>query len=463
LSNDRIVLCIGLEILLLAIMMSLLLTQIIRRYLHRQFDAIIKRLVTEPYGKNLWEGITGIRHMGIQWMMENELRSTKAEALPKPIGTHRPFPHFDGLLLNPVQLHRRPVEEFKHVDLQTVLGKKSKRPLVLTMPIIVSAMPYGVALSKPFSFALAKGTALVGTAFNTGEGPVLSEHREFAHRMIIQYHAAPWSPKEDVIKQADMIEIRFGQGANGGNGALIPTATLPPEVLHDMGLASRRVGEFVYIPAGIPGIHRARHLKRLVETLRFMSHGVPIALKLAASHYLEFEMEIAVKSGVDVVVIDGAQGGTHSSPAILTDDFGLPTLSALCRAVRFLKESGYSKNVDLVISGGIRTPGDILKALALGANAVYLGSAALFAATHAQLVETLPFQPPTQIAWADGVSRSKFDVKGAQSLANFLKSSSLELETGIRALGKTSVRELTREDLVAWDPDVARITHLPLV
>lgn len=126
-SNYLVVLGIGFEILLLAMMMSFFLDHIIRRYLHRQFDAMIKRLVTESYGKNLWEGITGIRHMEIQWMMENELRSTKAEALPKPIGTHRPFPHFDGLLLNPVQLHRRPVEESTHVDLKTVLGKKSKQ------------------------------------------------------------------------------------------------------------------------------------------------------------------------------------------------------------------------------------------------------------------------------------------------------------------------------------------------
>ena len=230
-----------------------------------------------------------------------------------------------------------------------------------------------------------------------------------------------------------------------------------------MGLASRDLDEFVYIPAGIPGI-KAHQLRRLVEKLRFIGNGIPIALKLAASHYLEFELKIALMAGVDVIVIDGAQGGTHSSPAIMTDDFGLPTLSALCRAVQFLKENKCNKDVDLVISGGIRTPGDILKALALGASAVSLGSAALFAVTHAQLVETLPFQPPTQIAWADGSSRNKFDVqKGAQSLANFLKSCSLELETGIRALGKTSIRELTREDLVAWDPEAARITKLPLV
>jgi hypothetical protein len=122
LSIYLVVLGIGFVILLLAIFMSFIFARIIRWYLNRQFDKLVKRLVTEPYGKNLWEGITGIRHMGIQWMMENELRSAKAEALPKPIGTHRPFPHFDGLLLNPVQLHRRPVEELKHVDLQIGVG-----------------------------------------------------------------------------------------------------------------------------------------------------------------------------------------------------------------------------------------------------------------------------------------------------------------------------------------------------
>lgn len=415
-----------------------------------------RHLLEDPYTSNLWEGVTGLRHLGVQWTMENEFRSARAEALQKPLGTNRAFPHFDGLLFIPAQLHRRALDSPVPVNLETALGKRCERPLRLSMPIMVSAMGYGVALDKPFSMALARGTAMVGTAFNTGQGPVLQEHRDKALRMIVQYHGAPWKPSDEMLAKADMIEIRFGQGANAGVSSTIDTGILPDYVLKDMGL---RANEEARIPAGIPGVSRLSDLRKLVNRLREVGRGIPIAIKIAASHHLELDLSIALEADVDVLILDGAQGGTHGSTAILVDDFGLPTLAALCRAERFLIETGQRETVSLVVSGGIRTPGDALKAVALGADAVYTGTAALFATTHTQILKPLPLHPPTQVAWANGLLSGTFDEdEGATTLANFLTSCAEEMKVGLRALGKDSIALLTSEDLVAWDPLVADIT-----
>ncbi|QSO55234.1 FMN-binding glutamate synthase family protein [Alicyclobacillus curvatus] len=400
--------------------------------------------------------------------MENEIRSASIEPLHKPLGSSRTFPHFEGLLFSPVQFIRKPVADDVPVNIETRLGPHARRPLKLSMPIMVSAMGYGVALSKSFSLALAKGTALAGTAFNTGQGPVLREHRANAKLMVVQYHGAFWRPSVHQLEQADMIEIRFGQGANAGAGTTVKIADLPPDVLSDFlantdGMGNTPTQELV-IPAGIPEIRTQSDLRQLIHHLKVAGHGVPIGVKLAASNYLEVEMEMALRAGADVIVIDGAQAGTHGSPAILVDDFGLPTLAALCRADEYLRLNRRRDHVSLVISGRIRTPGDMLKALALGADAVYIASAALFATAHKQVLKPLPFEPPTQIAWVNGTHAKEFSLdEGANSLATFLKSSSEELKSGIRALGKRSLSEVDRTDLVAWDSEVARITGLPLI
>lgn len=422
----------------------------------------VRLTFTEPYTKNLLEGLTALRKFEVQWTVENELRAHSGKPLEKPIGTTKKFPHFDGLMFSPAQLYRRPLDHTAAVQMETVLGRSARRPLTVSMPVLVSAMGYGVALSKPFVRSIAKGTAMAKTACNLGQGPALQEFRDLAYRVVVQYHGAIWKPTPDVLRQADMVEIRFGQGANAGSASVVPAEGLAEEVKRDLRMSA---GDPVtFIPAAQPEVRRKHDLRRLVHRLRIESEGAPIAVKLAAGNDLEQDLRIAVQAGVDVVVIDGAQGGTHASPAILVDDFGLPTLSALCRAVRFLEESGLRGKVDLVVSGCIRTPGDMLKALALGADAVCIGTAALFAAVHTQIVKAIPFEPPTQLAWANAGLYGQYDEdEGAKSLARFLHSCAQEMAVGVRALGKISVHDVNRQDLVACDPDVARITGLPLV
>lgn len=443
---------------------AVLLHFLIRAYINLWVDLVMRKVFSKPYAGNLWEGVTAVRHLGLQWVVENELRAAAGHPLLKPIGTHRPFPHFDGLLFSPAQLVRRPLGEEVAVDIAVILGHRAARPMTLNLPVMVTAMGYGVALSKPFSLAIAKGTALAGTAFNTGQGPVLPEHLQSAHRIVMQYHGGPWRATEEVLQRAHMVEIRFGQGANGGHGTKVDPQTLDPEVYRDLSANGKIPPNELLIPAGLPEVGRPRDLQRLIRHLRKLTGGIPIAVKLAASHRLEMELAIVCQAGADVIVLDGAQGGTFGSPGILVDDFGLPTLAALVRASQFLHQHGWDKKVDLVISGGLRTPGDMLKAVTLGAKAVYIGGAALFATMHNQIVKATPYDPPTQLAWATGRLKNRFDTQqGATSLAAFLTGCGEEMRVGLRALGKTSLAELGREDLAAWDAEVARVTGLPLL
>jgi len=436
---------------------------VLRFLVKRLVSKTIKRLFTDPYDQNLAEGILAVLRTGPIRVIENEIRSSELGPLLKPIGTQRKFPHFDGLLFNSAQLSRRAIDDQMDIDLTTVIGKRAQRPMAISMPILISGMGYGVGVSKSYSRAMAKGSALVETAYNTGQGPVLPFHRELAHRLVVQWHgAALWRPDGSVLPSVDMVEIRFGQGANAGQGSMLK-GPFTRELLVDLNIWPEQP-DTIWIPAGVPELHKSSDLRRLVKTLRKQSRGAPIAVKLAASHSLERDLELVTRAGADVIVLDGAQGGTIGSPSILVDDFGLPTLSALCRAVKFLKQRNLQNRMDLIVSGGIHSPGDMLKALALGATAVYIGTPALFATTHTQITKAIPFEPPTQLAWSTGLLKRKFnEEEGAHSLAVFLANCADEMRIGVRALGRTRLQDMNPGDLVAYDPDVARITGVPLI
>lgn len=423
-------------------------------------DKVIHQLLTEPYEENLWELVAGFGHNPVGPTMENALRAQHAHVLHRPIGTSRRFRGLSGLMFNPAQLCRTPLPPDAPVSTRTVLGPEAARPLVLEVPLLVSAIGYGVAVSARMALALAEGSAQTGTAYNVGEGPLLSEVRRAAHKLVIQYTGTPWTTDPKVLRAADMVEIRFGQGAWGGLGANIPPEHLTLEFRKLMGL---KPGEGLTLPSQVDQIADAVELRPLVQRLRDLTGGVPIGVKLAASHDLEAEIDIALTAGIDVIAVDGAQGGTHGSPPILADDFGLPTFYALVRAVQHLQLKDRRGRVSLIISGGLNNPGDYLKCLALGADAVYLGSTALFATIHAQVTKTLPWEPPTQLVFHEGKFVRQFEPKaGARSLANFLRASAEEMATGARALGKRSLQEVDRHDLFALDPETAHLTGVPL-
>nr|WP_315988661.1 FMN-binding glutamate synthase family protein [Desulforamulus aquiferis] len=260
------------------------------------------------------------------------------------------------------------------------------------------------------------------------------------------------------LKQSDAIEIQFGQGANAGAGKTLKAENMNEKLRSRLGLQR---GQDAVIHNRLEGIESEQDLKALIGKLREVTNGVPIGVKIGAGKYLEDDLRIIVQAGADFVSVDGAEAGTHGSLPTLEDDFGVPTAIAAARAGNFWEHNNLKGRVSLLVGGGISTPGDCLKIMALGADAVYLGTAILYATTHTQVLKVVPFEPPTQLAWQEGKYSGKFDInKGAKSLARFLRSTVYEMEEAVKALGKSSVGEVSKEDIFSLDKDMAELSGI---
>ena len=442
---------------LVAILLRLFGRAVARTVLAR----FLVRLFHDPYHENLWEIFTGTYRFGVQHLLETDLRASSGQPLERPFGRRLPFPGFGQLLFDTAQLDRLPTPLPVPVDMTTVIGPRAARPLRLQIPIMVSGMGYGIALSRESKEALARGAARAGTSTNTGEGPFLPEERREARHLVVQYGRNDHNKTAAELCQADMIEIQIGQGAETGVGERLPASEIPPPAqrLYRLGPSEA----FVTIHSRIPGFEGASGLAELVRGLRTLTGGVPIGVKLAAGDHLEADLAIALAAGVDAITLDGAEAGTHGAAPLLADEFGLPTFVALCRAGRFLRRVPPERRPSLIVSGGLFTPGAYLKALALGADAVAIGTAALFALGHDQVAKALPWEPPLQIVWRNTRFARKLDVeKAATALANYLASVTLEMAQGVRALGKTAVHAVDRTDMMAIAPWVARLAGVRL-
>lgn len=432
-----------------------------RPLLNRIHDSYLKTVMTDPYEENIWEFVSAAHRTGLQKIVETNLRAHTGRLLERPFGSPWRFPGTDGLVFNLAQLARLPVDESVTVDTRVTLGPRAARPLKISMPLIVSGMAYGLALSEKAKIALAKGASLAGTATNTGEGPFLPSEREAARHLIVQYNRGGWNYNPLILKQADMVEIQFGQAAIAGLGHSTNYDEIPPKGRRLLGL---KPGQAAVTHARMPGIKNPKKdLPPLVARLRRLTGGVPIGAKIGASNDLEKDLAILLDAGVDFIAIDGAGAASKGSPPIIQDDFGVPTVYAVNRAAAFLKKQGVKDRVSLIAGGGLVTPGDFLKTLALGADAVYIGTIALFALTHTQVLKAMPWEPPVQVVFARGRYQDKLDAdQAAHNLANFLWACNAEIMEGVRALGKKSVRQVNKSDLAALDPVTARALGVPL-
>lgn len=412
------------------------------------------------YDENLWELVSAASRVGLQNIVEANMRAEQGTVIQRPLGSPKRFPDFGDLMFDVAQLRRMPTPHNTQIDTRVKIGPHADRPLVIEIPVMISAMAYGWALSERAKVGLALGAAAAGTASNTGQGPFLESERQAAKKLIYQYHRGNWTKGSEYFRRCDAIEIQMGQGANAGIGSILEPRFISVELSKQLGVSH-----------GEPAISHACHaevqspgdLARLVGRLREQSDGVPIGVKLAPGKFLEEDLAVVLSAAVDFITLDGAQAATKGSPPMLEDDFGLPTLYALVRASRYLEQQGERDKVSLIISGGLKNPGDFLKALALGADAVYIGSLALFALSHKQVLYAVPFEPPTQVTWYNGAYSHKFDsVEGGKSLYRFLKSATEEMIEGVRALGKTSIHQVCRDDLFALDRRTAEICEVQL-
>lgn len=389
-----------------------------------------------------------------RYMKEIHEMAVTGKPIIEAMGTQRKMPDWDDILILGAQLNPMPLEEHADVSLRTVIGKHAKKPMVLDMPVYISHMSFG-ALSKETKVALAKGSALAKTAMCSGEGGVLPQEKEAAYKYIFEYVPNLYSVTTENLTTSDAIEIKIGQGTKPGMGGHLPGNKVTQEIAQVRG---KQVGEDVISPSKFPGIDTKEDLKRLVDNLRECSGGRPIGIKIAAGR-IEKDLEYCVFAEPDFITIDGRGGATGASPAIVRDATSVPTVYALSRARRYLDR--VHSDIDLVITGGLRVSSDFAKAIAMGADAVAVASAAMVAAACQQYRICGSGMCPVGVATQDEQLRKRLrEDAAAQRVANYLNCSAMELRTFGRITGHGDIHELSVYDLCTTSREISEYTDI---
>ena len=391
--------------------------------------------------------------------------------------THRRLPSFDDLTFVPCTLSRVPLEGYRErCETRTVLGTRyASKPVVLDRPITIAGMSYG-ALSKTAKVALGKAATRLGISTTTGDGGMLLDERAASHILVYQVLPSRYGFNTDHLKAADAIEIVIGQGAKPGTGGVLLGSKVSPVI------AEQRT-----LPPGVDQRSPARHpdfigpddLQIKIEELREATNWEkPIYVKLGASRVSD-DVKLAVKAKADVIVLDGMEGGTGASPDVLLDHTGIPTLSAVTEAVRSLSELKALGEVQLIVQGGIKNGVDAAKALALGADAVSIGTAALIALNcnapiHLDDYKKLGVEAgfchhchtgrcPVGITTQDPELEARLELdEAADRVFNFVSAMTMELQMMARACGKADVHHLEPEDMRALTLEASMITGIPV-
>lgn len=411
-------------------------------------------------------GPTGARNVGGGWnsstVQEIQQKARTGKHLVRGCGTTRKLPTFDDLILLSAGLSRMPVDTYREDAVtRTVLGARhARKPLVIETPIMIAPMSYG-AISKEAKVALSMGSARVGTAMNNGEGGLLPEERAHSYRQIIQVCPSRFGFSLHTLEQADAIELVFGIGAKPGLSGHLMAEKMTAEIAAFRGLP--------------PGIDLASHPRhgdifgaddlpvKLAELREITNYEKPIFLKVGAGRVYE-DVKIAAKVGVDGIVIDGMQGGTGAGPKIAIDHLGMPTLAAVVQATRALEDMGVKDEVNLIIAGGIRDGADVAKAIALGADAVYVGTGALVAMGCTVCLQCEKGECEFGIGTQKPELRERLEIKlASQRVANYLTAMTNELVIMAKACGKSNVHNLEREDLRAVSLEACAMTGIPFV
>lgn len=436
----------------------MLMSWLTMKFMDPMLDEATAKMLTEDYPDNPFLLVTVAEKLSPRALMEAGMRAESGKALSRPLGSPIVLSPWDKILLNPKQLFQSTISDYSQVDTTTIIGPKASKPLILDTPIMITGMSYGGSLSLQMKMALAKGAAMAGTATNTGESAVTNEERDCAKFLIGQYHRGGWLSGPEQLSRLDAIEIQLGQGAWGG-------AVDEPMNSNEMGEHLREAwhlqpGQDATIYARMPGKSTPQDIIAMINEMK-SSYDVPVGVKIAGTDYIEDELAVIAQSNADYIVIDGSEGGTATSNPTLQDNVGLPTLHTLVRTIDWLGQAGLRDRFSVIAAGGLTTPGHFLKALAIGADAVYIGTIALMAALQAQVVKAMPQAPPAQLALYEGKLNDKVDIdKAARHLANFLTSCRTEMQLAAQAIGRNALSKFNRTDLVTVDPELANFLDI---
>lgn len=392
-------------------------------------------------------------------------------------GAKRKVPHFDDLLFLGASISRYPLEGYREkCETKVKLGTRfAKNPIEIDIPITIAGMSFG-SLSGGAKEALGRGASMAGTSTTTGDGGMTIEERGHSSKLVYQYLPSRYGMNPDDLRKADAIEVVVGQGAKPGGGGMLLGQKI-----------SDRVAQMRNLPKGIDQRSACRHPDwtgpddlaiKILELREITGWRVPIYIKVGGARPY-FDTTLAVKAGADVVVLDGMQGGTAATQDVFIEHVGQPILACIREAVRALQDLDMHREVQLIVSGGIRNGADVAKCMALGADAVSIGTAALIAlgdndprwedeyqrlgTTAGAYDDWHEGKDPAGITTQDPELMKRFDpVKGGRGLNNYLKVMTLEAQTIARACGKSHVHNLEPEDLCALTLEAAAMAKVPL-
>ncbi len=390
----------------------------------------------------------------IRYMDAIHQMAITGQSIVSAMYTEMPMPNWDEILILGNQLNPQPLESTTDVNTQTVIGKNAKKPLIIESPIYITHMSFG-ALSRETKIALAKGSAAIKTAQCSGEGGILPEEMENAYKYIFEYVPNKYSATDKNLKNADAIEIKIGQSTKPGLGGQLQGEKVTEEIAQIRG---KPLGEDIHSPATIPEVNSREDLKNLVDELRTKSHGRPIGLKFAAGR-IEDDLKHVLYAEPDFITIDGRGGSTGASPKLIRDSTSVPTIYALSRARRFLDE--HESEIDLTITGGLRVSSDFAKALAMGANAIAIGTAAMIATACQQYKICDTGDCPVGVATQDDELRKRLKIETASKrVENYLRVSTEELKTFARITGHSDVHDLNVNDLCTLNSEISDYTDI---
>ena len=396
-----------------------------------------------------------VRHdASCRYMEEIHEMAVTGKSISGAMGTQMPMPNWDDILLLGAQLNPAPLNDGDPVITTTVIGKNAKKPMVLDSPVYISHMSFG-ALSQEIKTALSKGSAMARTAMCSGEGGILSEEKAAAYKYIFEYIPNKYSVTDENLRSSDAIEIKIGQGTKPGMGGHLPGEKVTAQIAAFRG---KKEGEDVQSPSKFPELKTKEDLKEMVAMLRARSDGRPIGIKIAAGR-IERDLEYCVYAEPDFITIDGRGGATGSSPYFLREATTVPTIYALYRARKYL--DSIHSDISLVITGGLRVSADFAKAIAMGADAVAVASAALIAAACQQYRICGSGNCPVGSATQNPELRARMKVDAsAQRVANYLNVSLSELKTFARITGHSDIHDLSVDDLVTINREISEYTNI---
>ena len=418
----------------------------------------------QPYDRSAYQGAYQDPHGTPEEPHQGLIRTLASQGLDY-LGHHGPvgsmgvprqdLPSWDDIQFVTAQLARLPQLDDVPVASEVVIGPNANRPLTLDIPLFVSDMSFG-SLSFEAKVALAKGAEIAGTGIASGEGGMLPEEQEANSRYFYEYASGRFGFSFEKVAKTQAFHFKLGQGAKTGTGGHLPGSKVTVKIADVRGLEP---GEDAISPSRFEDFENEHDFRRFAEEVRVKTDGIPIGVKMSAQH-IEDDIDAALRIGVDYIILDGRGGGTGAAPILFRDNISVPTIPALARARRHLDARGRG-DITLIVTGGLRSPADFAKAMALGADAVAVANSAMQAIGCLGMRACATNNCPVGIATQREHLRARLPVEeAAERLGRFFEASTAMMKVLARACGHTRLDQLCLDDLTTFDRDMAALTNV---